>query len=677
MAGLSSPGIGSGLDINGLVNRLMDVEKMPLTALDKKEASYHAKLTAYGSLKGALSSLQSSVKSLASPAKFTTMKGTVGDATVATVATNSIAKPASHKLEVVTLAQAQKLAAAAVPDPAAPLGTGLGDDIGTGTLTIDFGTYSGGSFVPNSSKAAKTLTIDAAHNSLNGVRDTINAAGAGVTASIVNDGSGYRLVVTGNDSGVDNSIRIVVDEDGTAGDNKDTKGLSQLAFDPAAAPGAGKNLTVMEEAKSAFFKIDGIGITKSANVVTDAIQGVTLSLLKTNDGTPTTLSVARDTSDVRSSVEGFVKAYNELAKTVKELGGYDKDTKKAGVLLGDSALRSIQEQLRTTIGQQLGTADGSRLNSLSDIGISFQRDGTLALNAAKFNGVLADPSKNVGALFATMGTTTDGMIGFVAAGTSTNVGTYGVRVDQMPMRGYAVGTKVVGATTIDDDNRTLSLSVDGTAATIMLNKGDYATPDAMVAELQARINSDGGLSAAGKKVTVSHADGKITITSATWGAASNVTITGGDSAVAALFDTTTAYAGKDVAGAIGGATASASRQILTGQGAAAGLELSVDGGIAGERGSVTYSHGIGYKLDKLLQSLLDKTGAVAGRTDGINTSVKDIATQRKTLEARLVQVEKRYRAQFNALDQMVASMQQTSSYLTQQLATLSAQTNSK
>lgn len=673
MAGLSSPGIGSGLDVSGLVSKLMEVEKQPLANLDKKEVAYQAKLTAFGTLKGALSALQNSVRNLNSPSKFGTMKATVGDTTIATATTSSIAKAGTYSLEVTTLAQAQKLSSAAIADPTA--------SVGTGTLTIDFGTYvngAPGTFTPNASKTAKTITIDSTNSSLNGIRDAVNAANAGVTANIVNDGSGYRLVFSGNDAGVDNSIRIAVNEGGLPADNVDTTGLSKLAFDPTLDVGAGENLEVKVAAQSASFKLDGIVITKSTNTVTDAIQGVTLNLVKTNAGSTTTLTVARDTADVKASVESFVKSYNDLAKVFKELGGYDAATKKGGVLLGDSSLRTIQDQLRKTIGQTLGTQGSAGLNSLSDLGISFQRDGTLAINSSKFSSVLADSTKNVGMLFATLGSASDSLVRYVGSSTATQTGTHSVDISTVPARGYAQGTQaagVAGVITIDSSNRTLMLTVDTYAASVTLNEGTYSY-DSIVAELQARINSDTGLSANGKKVTVSHNSGTLSITSDTYGSASTVAVTGGTS-IAHLFGSTAATAGADVAGTIGGVPGTGSGQTLTGDGIASGLKIDVDGGVTGARGTVSFSRGIAYKLDTLLQDMLDSDGTVTSRTDGIARSVKDIARQRTVLQTRLVQTEKRYRDQFNALDSLVASMQQTSSYLQQQLASISAQTNSQ
>jgi flagellar hook-associated protein 2 len=662
MAALSSPGIGSGLDINGLVTKLMSVEQQPLVALTKKEADYQSKLSAYGTLKGALSSLQTAVAGLSSPVKYNSTKATAADATVLTASTTTVAKPASYTVNVTTLAQAHKLSSVAVSDPTASMGTG--------SLKVEFGTYNADqtSFALNGNKTSKTITIDASNSSLNGIRDAINNASAGVTASIINDGTGYRLVMSSNDSGAENAMRLtVVDNDGN---NTDSAGLSRLAYDP---PNTVSNMTQSLQAKSAVFTVDGIPMTKSSNTVSDAIAGVTFTLLK--ESSSTTMTVTRDTSGVKSSVEAFVKAYNEAVATVKELGGYDAKTKKGGVLLGDSALRTVQSTLRNIIGQQVSFSGGG-VSSLSEIGVSFQKDGTLKTDSTKLNAVLADSTKNVGSLFATMGIASDSLVSYASSTSSTLPGRYSVTLSAVASRAKASGDQVLAApVVIDANNKVLGISVDGTAGGVNLTEGTYNTLDALVAEIQTRVNSH--FSLVGKKVTVSQTGGQLTITSDTYGSSSNVTLTGGN-AVAALFGTVEHTAGVDVAGEIGGTTATGSGQYLTGAGSASGLQLLVSGGVTGARGTISFSSGIAAQLDKAIGSLLDKEeGTITGRENGVNSSIKDIENQRTAINRRLVDVERRYRAQFTALDQMVASMQQTSSYLTQQLAALSSSTSSK
>lgn len=670
MAGLSSPGIGSGLDINGLVSKLMEVEKAPLTALAKKEADYQAKLTAYGTLKGSLASFQTAAKSLSTSSKFNTTKATASDTAILSATTSSIAKTGNYSIEVTDLAKAHKISSFALPDSTSA--------VGTGTLTIDFGTYTAGApgtFAVNADKTSKSITIDSSNNSLAGIRDAINQAGAGVTASILSDGTGYRLVLSSADSGAANSMRILVSDDGDS-NNTDASGLSQLAFNPTAAAGSGKNLDTATEvlAQNAVLTIDGVTVTKSSNSISDAISGVTLNLLKeTAVGTPMTLTVARDTAGVKTAVEGFVKAYNDLNATIKTLGGYDTKTQKGGLLLGDTTLRSVQSEMRRTISQTLEYSDGG-VSSLSDVGVTFQRDGTLALNSTKLDTILADSTKNVASLFAVMGTPTDSLVSYGGSTAYTQSGRYGLNVTTIATRGAATGTVTLGGTTTitENANDKLTVTLNGTAATVTLTADSY-TPDEMAAEIQSKINSDASFKKLGYKVTVAQNSGVLTVTSALYGSKSTVNISSG-SAVSTLFSlagSLSGTTGQDVAGEIGGLAGTGSGQTLTGTGSASGLQLLIEGGSLGARGTIGFSRGIAWQLDQSLTSLLGTTGSIANRTGGIDRSIDDIDQQRLVVSRRLAETEKRYRAQFNALDQLVASMQQTSSYLTQQLASIS------
>lgn len=260
---LSSPGIGSGLDVSGIISKLMEVEQRPLTQLNTKEAKQQAQLSAFGSLKSALSSFQDSVKALAKPSLFNGFKATLADTTLATVSTSSSAVAGTHQIEVQSLAQAQKIKSEtfATTDTV----------IGSGSLTIEFGTYSEGIFTANAEKIAKTITIDPAKSTLADIRNTINEANAGVTASIVNDGSGNRLVISSKDSGLANALKISVND--TDGNHTDNAGLSKLAFD-ASADGVG-NMTETVAAQNAVMVVDGIKVEKSSNTISDALEGST------------------------------------------------------------------------------------------------------------------------------------------------------------------------------------------------------------------------------------------------------------------------------------------------------------------------------------------------------------------------------------------------------------------
>lgn len=654
---LSSPGVGSGLDIKGLVSQLMTLERQPLAALATREAKYQAQLTAYGSLKGALSSFQSAVAALADPARFSAVMASFADTTVATVTAASAAAVGSYAVEVQTLAQAHKLKSSAF--------AATSTAIGSGTLTIQFGTYSGGAFTLNPDKAAQTIAIDAGQSSLAGVRDALNAANAGVSASIVNDGSGNRLVIASKDSGAANALKITVADDDLA--NTDNAGLSQLAYD--AATGGTTNLAQTVTAQNAVVVIDGISISKPSNAISDAIEGVTLNLLKPNTPSTATLTVSRDTAGVQASVESFVKAYNDLQKTVADLSKYDPATRKSSTLTGDATVRSVQTQLRAVFNATLPTAGGG-LSALSDIGIAFQKDGTLKLDSTKLNAVLSDSTKDVSTLFAVAGKPTDSLVVFAGSTAQTKNGSHAVSISQLATQGKAVGGVALGGTTAITaaGNDTLSVEVDGVAASVTLAAGSYSAA-ALAAEIQSKINGAATLSAAGVRVAVTQSGGVLSITSSRYGSASGVALAGG-TAKSDLFGTQSETAGVDVAGSIGAISATGSGQTLTGTGDASGLALKVTDGATGARGTVNFARGYAYQLNQLAGAMLEGDSPFDGRVSGINASIKDIGTRREVLARRLEQVEKRYRAQFTALDAMVARMQSSSSFLASQLASL-------
>ncbi len=651
---LSSPGIGSGLDVSGIVSQLMALERRPLSLLDKKEGDYQSKLSGFGALKGALSSFQSAAQSLADPAKFSALKASIADAEAATVAASSSAVAGSYSLEISTLAKAHSLKSGTFSTTSTT--------VGSGTLSIEFGTWDGSSFTVNGDRPAQTIEIDSGNGTLSGVRDAINNANAGVTASIVNDGSAYRLVLVSQYSGTENSLKITVDDDDAT--DTDTSGLSQIAYDPAASAGSGKNLTQSVAAQDAAFTINGVSITSATNTVTEAIDGVTLTLLATTDAA-TTVTVSRSITAVKSSIEAFVKGYNDLYKTLKNLSAYNATTKQAAILQGETTVRGIETQLRDSLNTALRYAGGG-LSMLSEVGIGFQKDGTLALDAAKLQEVFDDTSKDISTLFASVAKSTDSQVEFVSAASTAEAGAYAVSITQLASQGSAVGAVTLGgSTTITSGvNDTLTVDVDGTTATVTLTAGSY-TAAQMAAEIQARINGDENIVDVDGGVTVSTSGGILTITSNLYGSDSSASVTGG-TAQATLFGTTVDTAGVDVAGSLGGVVGTGTGQQL----AAAGLTVDITGGSTGERGTLNFAQGFAVLVDKLVTKMLASDGLIAGRTDSLDDSIEQIATRREELQRRLEIIEKRYRAQFSALDRLVASMNQTSSFLSQQLSNL-------
>ena len=657
------------LDVNGIVSQLMAVEQQPITKLAVKEAGYQAKLSAYGSVKGAVASFQSAVQSLSSSSKFQAVKATASDTTVFSASASSIAVAGTHSLEVTSLAQAQKLVATGQSSSTAAIGAGAST-----TITFDFGTISGGTFDTGTGKytgasftsngsGSQNITIDSSNNSLQGIRDAINSAQMGVKAAIINDGSGtpYRLALSSDSYGVSNSMKISVTGDAALSD--------LLAYDPAGLPAA-QHLSQTATAQNADFKVDGVAVSKTSNTVSDVLSGVTLTLNKTT-ASPVTLTVARDTAAISSSVSGFVKAYNDLAATLKSVSSYDTASKTGAALQGDSAVRSLQSQLRSILNTPVVGTSGA-LTTLSDVGVTFQKDGTLALNQTKLDGAIANNFSGIASLFAATGNATDSLVSFNSATSSTKAGSYAVNVTQVAARHSALGDMVVAATgNVIASGTTLNVALDEVAGTsVALTAGTY-TDVQLAAMIQSAINGASAFSSAGASVSASIDGGKLRVTSDRYGSYTyGVSLTdGAGTAVSSLVGAlATDISGADVAGSIGGAASTGYGQILSASsGDPQGLSITISGGTTGARGTLNYSHGYAYLLDRWAASSLASDGILASRTDGIGKTITDIGKQRTALEDRLVSIEKRYRAQFTALDAMLSSMNTTSTYLTQQL----------
>jgi len=517
----------TNLDINSIISQLMTVERQPITKLNVKEAGYQAKLSAYGSVKGAVSSFQSAVQSVSSASNFQTLKATPSDTTIFSASAASTATAGTYSLEVTTLAQAQKLVAIGQTSSTAAISDGT-----TTTVTFDFGTISGGAFDSGTGKytgstftsngaGTTDITIDSSNNSLQGIRDAINAAQMGVTATIINDGSGipYRLSLSSDSLGVSNSMKITTSGgDGTM--------ATLLAQDPAGLPAA-QHLSQTVTAQNADFKVNGVTVSKTSNTVSDVIPGVTLTLSKVTT-TPATLTVARDTATMSSSIASFVKAYNDIAGTLKNLSAYDAAKQKGAILQGDSTVRSLQSQLRSMLNTPVVGISGT-LTTLSDVGVTFQKDGTLAVNQTKLDSVMASNFSDIASLFASVGKATDSLVSFSSATSSTKAGSYAVSITQLATQGKAVGSAAANLT-INAGNDDLTLSVDGTSASITLSAGTY-TAATLATELQSKINSVSALSTAGISVAVTQSGGVLTITSANYGSTSAVDITAGDGAL--------------------------------------------------------------------------------------------------------------------------------------------------
>lgn len=655
---------GTNIDVNTLVSQLMAAERAPLAALQRSQSGFQSKISAFGRLQSALSGVGDAAKKLDAADTFRAATAKAGDSAVFSASASTGAAAGTYSVEVQQLAQAQKLASAAYSASTSV--------VGSGTMTIQFGTYASGpnTFTANAAKPALNVVIGTGNNTLAGVRDAINAASAaagssgGVRASIVNDGSGYRLALTSADGGLANSFKIATVDDDLA--NTDSAGLSRLAFDPTLAVGAGKNLTQNAAAQDARLLIDGIQVTSSSNTIADAVGAVTLNLAKTNIGAATTLTVAADTDSMKGVIEGFVKAYNSFNTTSRDLTFYDAGTRRSGALQGDATARGLQSQVRAILTTPISGMSGN-LTSLSQVGLTVQNDGSLAFDSTKFQKAADSYGSELAALFGTAGRATDGRVSFLGASSSLATGSFSVALSQGASRGRVDGNGVAALAIGAGANDTLDLSVDGTAVSVTLGSGAYATSDALAAEIQSKVNGNATLRNLGLSVTVSQSAGVLNITSNAFGSGSAVGVPSGNAAAGLFGPAPTASAGNNVAGTINGAAAVGSGQTLT---SIDGLRLKVSADSAGALGSVSFTRGFGTLLNDSIRKLADTSGPIGARTQGLNASVKRVGKQQDDFNRRMDILESNYRRQFTALDTMLSSMNTTSSFLTQQLAGL-------
>ena len=372
MASIVSTGIGSGLDIAGIVQSLVAAEGQPVELrIGQNEAKAQTKLSAFGSLKSALSDFREKLDAMKSADKFLTRQAVSANEEVFTAIAETSALPAQYDLEIVRLAQSQKLTSGAFTD--------ADTVVGTGSLMIDIGAESA------------TIDITSENNTLAGIRDAINASidNPGVAATIVNADSGSYLILSADKTGVANAITVTQ----SGGDG----GLSALEYDP---PNGLNSLSESIAAQDALVRIDGLDVASSTNSIEGAIQGVSIDLFASTQGASEKLTVENDESAARALVEDFVASYNALVSTLDQLTAYDQESESAAPLLGDATVRGIRDQVRREMSTAVSDINAP-FATLAEVGIQTQLDGSLTIDETRLSDTLGSEFVKFGQLFST------------------------------------------------------------------------------------------------------------------------------------------------------------------------------------------------------------------------------------------------------------------------------------
>ena len=368
---LSSAGLGSGLDVSGIVTQLMALERRPIDLLAANKSKVDAQISGLGKLQSALSAVRDAASKLTSGSAWSPTTVTSTDqAAVSGISTGST-PPGNYAVEVRRLASAQSITSATVPGPTHVMGAG--------SLNIEIGQWISNppDFTPNAGASSVSIAITEEDNTLEKIRDRINESDAGVTASIVNDSTGARLALRSIETGETNGFRITVDD--ADGNGTDAAGLSRLAYD---ANAASSPMTRTQSAANADISINNIPINSASNTLTDVLDGLTVRVSRVTTA-PVELSVNRDNESIKKSITGFADAYNSMMRVMREQTAYNDTSKTGGALQGDRMAVNLMNKLRTMVGGSSGA--NTSFTRLADIGLEPQRDGTLTVNATKLD----------------------------------------------------------------------------------------------------------------------------------------------------------------------------------------------------------------------------------------------------------------------------------------------------
>ncbi|MFP8779461.1 flagellar filament capping protein FliD [Hydrogenophaga sp. RWCD_12] len=368
MATISSPGIGSGLDVQSIVTQLVALEKAPLTQLKTQATSLQTRMSTYGTIKSQVSALGDAASKLSTSKGWNAVTATSSNSAAVGVTASSGAPASSFSISVQQLAKAQSTASSAVAADTA---------MGTGSMTIELGSWSGNAFTAGSGTPV-TVTIGSGEDTLAKIAAKINDANAGVSATVLKDASGERLLMRSKDTGATTGFRVSVTDDDT--NNTDASGLSRLAY----AAGNANGMSQTQAGQNALATVNGVSISSTSNKLSNTLPGLTLQLSQVTTA-PVEVDVSTDLEAIRTNVQAFIDNYNTLNSTIANATRYDASTKVAGALQGDSTATGLQNALRSMMRSVTSSTPFSRL---SDIGIEMQTGGKLTLDSEKFDAAL-------------------------------------------------------------------------------------------------------------------------------------------------------------------------------------------------------------------------------------------------------------------------------------------------
>jgi flagellar hook-associated protein 2 len=368
MATITSLGIGSGLDLNTIVEKLTALERRPLTEMQSTATQLKTQVSSYGKMQSLFSALQDASNALNTSSLWTGSVATSSNDSAVNATGGSNAASGTYSVQVDKLASAQTLASGAVFASSSAL-------VGGGTLSIQLGAWDATQGVFTNKDGAAAVDIEVSDtDTLQSLRDKINASGAGISASLVTDSSGVRLSLSSKSTGAVNGFTV-------QSSSSDAAGLGRITYDPADGSGGG-GMQLKQAAGDAQASVNGIAVVSASNTLTGVVDGLTLNLRQVTTA-PVNVTLSQDSESVTKAIRTFADAYNALSSFISYQTKYDATSKTGGPLQGDSAATTLMGRLRAVLNTPSG-ASGS-FARLSDVGLQLQRDGTLKVDAAKLS----------------------------------------------------------------------------------------------------------------------------------------------------------------------------------------------------------------------------------------------------------------------------------------------------
>jgi len=611
-------GLASGIKSADIVDAFINAERATTRLLERNKALNEARREAVRSFNTRLLSTQLDLGALKRASTFQSRTATSSNIDALAITTaGTTAVPGSYTLDVVQVAKAHQLATVGQ--------VSAETSFASGTLSLQVG-----------NDAATEITFSAG-GSLNNVAAAINNADAGITASVINDGSGspYRLVLKGDKTGADNDVLV----SGTGGMATLFSGMSTLA--------AASNAEIRVGSGPG-----AITITQASNTFTEIVPGVTFDARAPANNI--TIGVAAETAAAKDGIKKFIESFNAASSYLKANAGFDSATKTAGVLISQANLVAGMGQITRAL---TGSVPGlpSSLNSLVAIGVTLNRtDGTLTIDETKLTRVLRENPDGVRKLFMSTGSSSEPSVQFSNLTEKTKAGPFTVNITQPAVPAQLSSTALAASTVIDDNNNTLSMVVNTRAVTLTLTNGTYTRAE-MATQLQSSLTA--ALSSTNEKLTVSLANDRLDVRSERYGRTQNIQIAEASTAKAALGLAVQNVTGIDVAGTINGVAGTGNGRLLNGAvgSPAEGLALNVTATVAVSGAMVTPNKGISQLIGERFGRLTDNSiGTLSSIDKNLTKNITDATSQISKAETMLAKRRDRYERQFQSMERMIA-----------------------